>query len=316
MENKIALLMGLLWLSLLQGCSSPKSLAEVDQYFEEDDYTNWVQDEVYFEVMRAKYKGSLGHQLPATYARNGSIAEVSPIETTQGLSANDGVIAATMFVDAVTPLNVLTTLNIMNSDSPSFGSVEHRMMMTTKYSVELMSKNSIFYVSELSENDLPEVEPGLSPHHTLHKRVKARFIDIREWYLANVPNCQFDGYIPEEDGYIGAFSYIRPLQQYLEAVKCESQDGDFKITSNMFVYYEGEQVKIAQLLTVSDLVNFEQVDEQALYESPYWQSMMIACRDCNSNLDRTVVIRSKKQENDWRMEYPKGSIYPSETATK
>ena len=297
---------------LLQGCAKIHTVQGKSDYFEEDDYSGWEKSDWYFEQMEAELQGNVMYQLPLQYSRDGRLGYVKQ-ENTLGHDVSDAVYVSTIFASPITPVNVIGTLLGVNNDSPDFGSPEARALMNQNKTLAYLSGNSISYVAEFEETELPQVSGGLSKHHALHLAMKERFLQVRHFIANEIPKagatCQFMRYNESEQSFERSPITINPLSQYLEGYDCKTAYGTFQLESEMYAVRGGSGYKVIYGLTLYNMPKLTAINSELLYQSSLWQSMMKACRTCDPKMDRVVEIKAKSQDKIWLEKYQKGTIY-------
>lgn len=89
----------LLGFVLIQGCASqPRTLSQVYDMFEEEDYTDWEQDEIYFEVMQSQQLGDIASHLILSFDETGEPFSDVYIEDTLGFKTHEKVYLASTFL--------------------------------------------------------------------------------------------------------------------------------------------------------------------------------------------------------------------------
>ncbi|WP_224067867.1 hypothetical protein [Vibrio penaeicida] len=311
----------LLGFVLIQGCANksnePVTLAQKYERFEEEDYTDWEQDEIYFEKMQSQQLGSIASHLILSFDETGEPFSDVYIEDTLGFKTHEKVYLASTFFTSFTNLG-LASLLVMNNDSPSWGSPEYRAQLNYRRDTQNMSANSHFFSSIYS---MEELEPyqGIEPksaHHEIHLKTKTAFLNGLNGTIEALSQqgieCLPADYDPIEDGdnYSASRVFVRPLSQYEAGYHC-SIDGDeylLGMTSLVIKNAEGDY-RVVSLLNLGKLADIYQIDSMAIMEATDWQGTMSTCRTCDEKYDRVVRISSKNQAKDWYKEFAKGSIY-------
>lgn len=304
--------------ALMSGCASePKTLTQVIDRFEEEDYTNWEKDVAYIKRMEAKYRGSLSSHLINSYDEYGEPLDSEYIENTLGYKTHEKInIVASMF----TPLTKLSMASLfaMNSDSPSFGSPEYATQIVYKRTVIQMSDNTHFFSGTFDPNQLPTYQNVVaqSKHHELHLKAKHAFIigvgsAVNEFSKQGV-NCSIRGHDPEKDGnnYVGSMVYVTPMQQYEMAYDCYTNGKNHILIMTTYIVRDAQDgFKIINAMSVSHLQNIEIINPRPIIDLPLWSGTMSTCKTCSPDLDRVVKISTNNQDKEWVKEFEKGSIY-------
>ncbi len=305
--------------AFMQGCASqPKSLSQVYDRFEEEDYTNWEKDVAYIEKMEAEYHGNLAAHLINSYDEYGQPLDSEYIENTLGFEVYEkAFIVASLF----TPLTKLSIASLlaMNSDSPSFGSPEYATQIYYRRDVNQMSQNTHFFSSSFNPDEL-DTYKGITPkskHHEIHLKTKEAFLTGLNSAINALSKqgikCSPLGYNSEKHGSNYAYSriLIHPLRQYEASYLCFTDGEENYINMNTFAVRDKNEYRIVSRLSMGDFKSLERVDPIAIIENTVWQGTMSTCRTCDLRLDRVVKITSKNQDKEWVKEFEKGSLYPT-----
>ncbi len=303
----------------LTGCAStPMTLAEQENRYEEADYTNWKGSEKKQERIQAWLKGEIMSNLATEYDKEGLIAFQQRLKKS-GIQAHSLVYFGSSVITDWSPTNVIGSLLGATSNGPSFGSMEYSTqiasngdMISMTLNTAVLSQNS-HVVPELLENN------GLSSDHKVHIYSKQRLIeqrDVSEFLKTNGYNCRHIGWNKKTNSFGGARILIFPLAQYEEAMSCQQEANQISIVSYVFPVKEPDGTytvrSITQLTetTASPMPSTELFSSLNAYfdKSNLWDTLFTTARDL-PNLDRKVVIKSKHQNEPWVEQYAKHSIY-------
>lgn len=295
------------------GCATHRSLDDKWSVYEKNDYQGWEQSDAYFSRMKAMYEGFVPARLALTYQNQGKSDFQNQVEDTLGIDVTDGLYVSTAFIGDITATNVIGTILGTNSNAPNFGSHDRVAIITQRSALKRMGQNSLFYVSSIDSAELPKQSKAQSAHHELHLQAKELFIGSLE-RASNKLNkegfsCVPKGYDAANDDHFRSEIVLKPLDQYRATYVCSDSDSSFDLFLESMVLKGESNYEIVQVLTLTNLPQLELFSDDLLFESSDWQSMMSTCRTCDDNLDRTVVLRSKSQDEDWTEKYEKGTIY-------
>ncbi|KHD25422.1 hypothetical protein NM09_06745 [Vibrio caribbeanicus] len=303
---------------LIQGCASePKTLSQVYDRYEEDDYTNWVKDQAYFEKMEADYKGSLASHLILSFDRFGKPLHREYVEDTLGWKLHEKAYLVSTLFGSFSKLD-LASLLVINNDGPTFGSADYTTQFVYRRNVDNMSMNTHFFASSFTIDNVEtfaNTEPK-SYHHELHLVTKRIFLNglndsISELHKQEV-NCLPLGYNQKRDGsnYAKSHLFVRPLSQYEAGYDCRIKDKKhILIMSTVVVKDADNKHKVVSSMSFSGLDELNRINPYPLLDLDVWQGTMSTCRTCGEEYDRIVRISSKNQETEWVQKFDKGTIY-------
>lgn len=285
--------------------------------FEEEEYTEWEQDEIYFEVMQSVQLGDIASHLILSFDETGEPFSDAYIEDTLGYKTHEKVYLASTFFTSFTNLS-LASLLVMNNNSPTWGSPEYRAQLNYRRNTRYMSSNSHFFSSIYSMEELEpyqSIEPK-SEHHEIHLKTKSAFLNGLNGTIEALSkqgiHCLPADYDPIEDGdnYTSSRIFVRPLSQYEAGYHC-SVDGEEHLLgmTSLVIKNVHDDYKVVSFLYIGNLVDINQIDSMAIMEATDWQGTMSTCRTCGEEYDRIVRISSKNQETEWVEKFDKGTIY-------
>ncbi|CCN40028.1 exported hypothetical protein [Vibrio nigripulchritudo FTn2] len=308
----------LLGFVLIQGCASePKTLSQVYDRYEEDNYTNWVKDQAYFDKMEADYQGSLASHLILSFDLYGEPLNREYVEDTLGWKLHEKAFLASTLFGSFSKLD-LASLLVINNDGPTFGSNEYTTQFVYRRNVDNMSMNTHFFASSFAIDNLDtfaNTEPK-SYHHKLHLITKRIFLSGLNDSISELRKQEVDclplGYNQKRDGSNFAKSrvFVNPLSQYEAAYDCRIKDKKhILIMTTVVVKDTSNKYRIVSSMSLSGLKDLNRVDPYPLLDLDVWQGTMSTCRTCDSNYDRIVKIASKKQDKTWVERFEKGTLY-------